>query len=54
MTEMDAVGSFCRLPHRSNRPLWRNSIATAPGQGMPLRFVEIRARGDGGLIPGTA
>jgi fatty-acyl-CoA synthase len=51
MTEMTAVGTIGRCPPEVERAPLDEQYAYRAKQGQPTQFVEVRARGDGGLVP---
>ena len=50
MTETTPVGSFCRMPASLEQAPVDEQYRYRARQGMPLPLVEIRARGDEGLV----
>lgn len=51
MTEMTPVGTVCNLPHELRDAPVNERYRYRAKQGTPLPLVEIRARGDHGLVP---
>jgi fatty-acyl-CoA synthase len=51
MTEMSPVGSIAALPAALADASAEERLAYVARQGRPVPFVEIRARGDDGLVP---
>lgn len=51
MTEMSPVGTVCRLDEELLQAPKDEQYSQRAKQGRPLPFVEIRARGDEGLVP---
>jgi fatty-acyl-CoA synthase len=56
MTEMTPLGTVCRLPPDMAGSSEDERYRLLAAQGRPVPFVEVRARGDDGLVPhdGTA
>jgi fatty-acyl-CoA synthase len=51
MTELAPVGTLARLPSRLDRATAGERVAASLRQGTPGALLEIRARGEAGLIP---
>ncbi len=51
MTELAPVGTLARLPARLDSAPLADRLAAGVRQGLPAPLLEIRARGDAGLIP---
>jgi fatty-acyl-CoA synthase len=51
MTEMTPVGTVCRLPPQQADDGSEEAYRRRATQGRPIAFVEVRARGEEGLVP---
>jgi fatty-acyl-CoA synthase len=51
MTEMSPLGTMCHLPSTMRKENLARQYAYRARQGIPLPFIEIRGRGQNGLIP---
>ncbi|AHG89060.1 AMP-dependent synthetase and ligase [Gemmatirosa kalamazoonensis] len=51
MTELSPVGSIAAVPHTLHDAPREAQLAYRAKQGRPIPFVEIRARGEDGLVP---
>jgi fatty-acyl-CoA synthase len=51
MTETTSLATVCRLPADLETAPAERQYAWRAKQGVPMPFIEIRARGDGGLVP---
>jgi fatty-acyl-CoA synthase len=51
MTEMDPVGTVCRLSGKLLAASKDEQFRIRAKQGRPLPFIEVRARGDEGFVP---
>ncbi len=51
MTEMSPVGTWCNLPGSMREATVDEQFRYRARQGAPVPFVEIRARGEQGLVP---
>jgi len=51
MTEMSPVGTWCNMPAALREAPADERFRYRAKQGVPVPFVEIRARGDEGLVP---